>query len=140
MTRRGLGRKLVVAGAVVGAAMFACSSSSTTTDGKAVPDTVLTVDNYESWCSVAIASDNASSGSQQSIGDLAVGADVTLTATALQGFELGSNMWHDVNGDTGNGVSGTVHGTGSNAVSTAMITVGSAAACVWVCCPFTSGS
>jgi hypothetical protein len=47
------------------------------------------------------------------------------------------NMWHGVDGDNGSGVTGTVSGM----ASTAQVTIASnTAKCVWVCCPFASGS
>jgi hypothetical protein len=50
-------------------------------------------------------------------------------------------MWHHVDGTTGDvGIPGTQTGSGSAALSTTMVTVGSAAKCVWVCCPFTNGT
>ena len=92
----------------------------------------LTVLNYLSWCSVTVGSGSASASSSQVVNEAP--GTVTLSATALSGFKLGD--WHHTNGDTGTGDPGTVSG-GS---STAMVTMGSAAKCVWVCCPFTDGT
>jgi hypothetical protein len=45
-------------------------------------------------------------------------------------------MWHHVDGTTGNtGVDGNQVG-GSTGTSTAMVTMGTANKCVWVCCQF----
>jgi hypothetical protein len=49
-------------------------------------------------------------------------------------------MWHHTMGDTGNGETGIVTGSGVNTQSAAVAVVGSAAKCVWVCCPFPGGS
>jgi hypothetical protein len=92
--------------------------------------------NYLSWCSVAVADHAASSGASQTV-CVPPGA-VSLSATALTGFKLGTAPWHRTNGDQGSGEQGTIVGQGSAATSTATATV-SGAKCVWVCCEFAAG-
>ncbi|HEY5921568.1 MAG TPA: hypothetical protein VIV11_07850 [Kofleriaceae bacterium] len=94
----------------------------------------LTVKNTLVWCSVKVNNGAASSGAQQVV-NVAPGV-IPLSAEPLQGFILGTDMWHHTNGDTGNGEPGTVTGM----TSSAMVTVGAAPKCVWVCCPFPDGS
>ena len=131
-------RLTMFATAVACAAFIACgSSSSGTHDAPTTHDspgsgTPLMVLNYDAWCSVAVGSNAASSSSSQTVN--VTPGTITLTATALSGFILGD--WHHTNGDSGTGDPGTVSGS----MSTAMVTVGSAAKCVWVCCPFTNGT
>ena len=96
--------------------------------------TPLTVKNFDNWCTVT--------EDGHAIGDTAANVTpgtITLVAKANMGFQLGTDMWHDTAGDTGAGDTGTVAGTGSNATSTTTVVVGTTAACVWVCCPFTGG-
>ena len=99
----------------------------------------LTVKNYLSWCSVSVGGGTASTAAVQTK-VVPVSTAVPLTASpASAAFELGPNMWHHVDADTGNtGVPGTVSGTTSSATKTTPSTPGSA--CVWVCCPFTNGT
>ena len=92
----------------------------------------LTVKNYLTWCSVTVNGGAASSLAAQTV-SVAPG-DITLTASPNSGFMLG--LWHHTSNDNGSGDPGTVSGT----VSTATVTVGNAATCVWVCCPFTNGT
>ena len=133
-------RLTMFATAMACAAIIACSSSSPTThDAPATHDspgsgsgTPLMVLNFDSWCSVAVGSAAASSSASQTVN--VTPGTITLKATALSGFILGD--WHHTNGDSGAGDPGTVAG----GMSTAMVTVGSAATCVWVCCPFTGGT
>ncbi len=133
--------------ALGGLALAACGSSSggtggagggTTTStgtGAACSGTTpvaLTVKNYESWCSITVDSSPASSAAEDTV--CVPDGSVSVTATALSGFQLGD--WHGTAGDTGSGDPGTVSG----GTSTAMVTVSGSSACVWVCCPFTGGS
>lgn len=94
----------------------------------------LTVKNYVSWCEVSVDGRSPSTADVQVV-NVMPGA-ITLTATAATGFILGRDMWHHTDGDTGRGEAGSV----LNGVSTAMVTVGASAKCVWVCCPFPDGS
>jgi hypothetical protein len=100
--------------------------------------TALTVKNVLSWCSIA------ANGGTETTGDLVVHVppgEVTLTAKGAGQFVLGAQMWHHTDGTTDNtGVPGTVTGSGASATSTAKVTVGTTAKCVWVCCPFANGS
>jgi hypothetical protein len=110
----------------------------------------LTVKNYAEWCLVSIGSGSALIADVQTV-YVAPGM-YTLTATPNgSGFELGSNMWHHTDGDIGSGSgsgsgsgvgpgeAGSQTGSGSSAQSVAHVTVGSAAKCVWVCCPVNPG-
>jgi hypothetical protein len=126
-------------------ALAACGSSSSSSpdasgngsgSGSGSGGLQLTLKNYESWCSVAIGS-NATSASPSQTVNVSAG-EVTLVAIpAGSAFEIGGNMWRLVDGDSGSGVTGTVSGM----MSTAQITIDSnTAKCVWVCCPFASGS
>ncbi len=134
--------------AIVGTAValaYACGSSNSAkkdaaVDSKAIdaPGSgaiALTVKNYLAWCDVRVGS--AGTFSSASVQTVMVGAgQVALAARPLTGFELGSDMWHHVDGDTGNGFSGVQTGSGSAAQSDANVTVSTTGKCVWVCCPF----
>ena len=109
------------------------SSSGATTCSGATPVT-LTVVNADTWCSVSVAGGTASPGASQQV-CVAANSTVTVDATALSGFMLGTTPWHDVDGDTGSGVQGTLSGSGATQQSEAMVTVTTADKCVWVCCP-----
>ena len=100
----------------------------------------LTVKNYLSWCSVSVNGGTTSTMGMQTINVLP--GTIPLTATAASStFQIGTNMWHHTTGDTANtGETGTVSGSGVSAQSAATATVGSAAKCVWVCCPFVGGT
>jgi hypothetical protein len=95
----------------------------------------LTVKNYDLWCSVSVNGGTFSTNVQQLVNVLP-GTIQLAAKPASAMFELGPAPWHDTDGDTGSGELGTV----SNGTSSTTITVGSAAKCVWVCCPFTSGT
>ena len=101
---------------------------------------LLTVTNYLSWCSVSVNGGSASATAQQQV-FVQPGA-IALTATkANSTFEVGSDMWHHTDGDAGSGEKGNWSTNDpTTATSSATVTVGSAAKCVWVCCPFTSGT
>jgi hypothetical protein len=99
-------------------------------DGASCVD--LTVLNYLGWCSVSVAGAAASIAASQTV-CVPPGA-VSLSATALTGFKLGTAPWHRTDGDQGSGEQGTIVGQ----VSTAKATV-SSAKCVWVCCEFAAG-
>jgi hypothetical protein len=121
-------------------ALAACGSSSSpspdATGSGSGGGLQLTLKNYEAWCSVAIGS-NATSASPSQTVNVSAG-EVTLVAIpAGSAFEIGGNMWHFVDGDaSGSGVTGTVSGM----MSTAQVAISNASKCVWVCCPFTSGT
>ncbi|HTR50037.1 MAG TPA: hypothetical protein VMJ10_04965 [Kofleriaceae bacterium] len=127
---------------------YACGSSSSPGkvdgkpgDGKPVDGppgetAQLTVNNYESWCTVSINHDNATIMDTYTA-TVGLGAVTLVASPASETFELGSNMWHLVDSDGGSGIAGTQMGTGDTATSTATVTISSTAAkCVWVCCPF----
>lgn len=110
-----------------------------TIDSRIVPDAPantapLTVMNYLNWCEVSVDGGAASAASTQTVNVMP--GTITLTASAATGFILGPDMWHHTNGDSGSGEPGAVSG----GVSTAMVTVGTTAKCVWVCCPFPDGT
>jgi hypothetical protein len=136
-------RFLAIASLLVGCG----SSSSTTPDAHtgsgsgsgSGSGTALTVINYDVWCSVAVNGGTASTAAQQVV-DVSPGTITLVASPASSTFEIGGDMWHHTNGDTGSGETGTVAGSGTTATSTAMVTVGSAAKCVWVCCPFANGT
>jgi len=125
-------KSLLLLGAL---ALVACGGGSTP-----APDAgtvTLTVKNYLAWCSVTVAGGTPSSAAVQTA-QVDPGT-IPLSAVALSGFELGSDPWHDTAGDTGSGDPGTVTGSGQSASSATTVVVGSAAKCVWVCCPFSPG-
>lgn len=96
----------------------------------------LTVKNYLNWCSVTVNGGTASAAPQQQV--FVAPGTYTLTATkASAAFTIGPKMWHHTDGDTANMGE---DGTQASGTSTAMVTVGTAATCVWVCCPFTNGT
>ena len=96
----------------------------------------LTVKNYLAWCSVSVNGGATSPAAVQAV-NVPPGT-IPLTHVALAGFKLG--LWHHTSGDTdGGGDPGTVTGSGQSASSATTVVVGGTPACVWVCCPFTSG-
>ena len=97
--------------------------------------TVLTVLNYDLWCSVAVNGGAASTAASQTV-CVPASTNVALVATAVSGFQLGN--WHHTTGDTGSGDPGTVSGGMSTAHY--MSGTASAGACIWVCCPFPGGA
>lgn len=96
----------------------------------------LTLKNYLNWCKIGI---DGATPVQMATGtaNLAPGT-YNLVAQGATGFEIQPAMWHHVDGSTGNtGVDGTQTG-GASGTSTAMVTMGTTAKCVWVCCAFAS--
>jgi hypothetical protein len=84
----------------------------------------LTVKNYLSWCSVDVAGNTTSTATTQTVCVPANGT-VNLSATALTGFEVTTDDWHDVDSQ---------QLTGNNMTSKATKAIGGADTCVWVCC------
>jgi hypothetical protein len=140
---------VLVSIAVAACAGVACSSSSTTGSGGTGEGSgtgtgegsgtggacdTLTVNNFESWCSVAVNGEAASTSAKQTV-CVASGTKVSLVAKPAPNFILGSAPW--VSGTTGQGTE--TGGTGSGGTSTNSVTV-TGATCVAVCCPFPSGS
>jgi hypothetical protein len=130
------------------AVLAACGSSSNPqTDAAIPPDAkifqdaavpALTVKDYLAWCSVKVNNGAASTMTQVV---MPAAGPIPLVATAANStFKVGGNMWHHTDGDTGTGEPGTVSGTGINTMSTATVTFGTTAKCVWVCCPFQNGT
>jgi hypothetical protein len=108
------------------------TSTSTSSGGACVE---LTVKNYLAWCTVGVDGKAGAAGPSQTV--CVEPGEIALTATANPSFELGTDPWHDTDGDTGNGDPGTVSGTANN--TTIKITAGEAAKCVWVCCEGQNG-
>ena len=94
----------------------------------------LTVKNYLDWCSVSVGGGAFSADAVQVV-NVMPGTIPLVAQPASTMFELAPGMWHHTDGDAGTGDSGVVAGGQSSAVKT----VGTAPACVWVCCPFTTG-
>jgi hypothetical protein len=98
----------------------------------------LTVKNFDDWCLFGV---NGSTLARDSSDTFCVSpGTATVAAQAASGFILGPAPWHDTSGDTGSGDPGTVTGSGQTAIDTTTVVVGSAAKCIWVCCPFPGGS
>ena len=95
----------------------------------------LKVKNYLMWCSVEVnGSGTFSTASEQDVNVLP-GTIQLVAKPASTTFELDNSMWHHVDGTTGDtGISGTQ----ASGQSTAAITITTAGACVWVCCPFSA--
>lgn len=106
--------------------------------------TPLTVKNYLSWCNLKVNGGAESTASVQNV-NVTPGA-ITLVARGIgtaqtPTFIIGGNMWHHTDGDSGSGEPGTITaGAEPNGTSTATVTVGATAKCVWVCCPFPNGT
>jgi hypothetical protein len=124
--------KSVFSAIVLLGCLGACSSNGTaeTPDGghgvsadAACSGTMLTVKNFEDWCTFEINGTHSSSGPEEAV--CVPDGTVNLTATANSGFVLGSKPWNDTTTENG---------------GSATIKVSGAAACVWVCCPGTSGT
>ncbi len=140
------GRAIVIV-ATAAALAYACGSSSSTKQDAAVDSkqvdappgsgsVALTVKNYLSWCTVRVGSNGTFSTSAVQTVNTASGQVALSAKPASATFELGSDMWHHVDGDTGSGFSGVQTGSGATAQSDATVTVSTTAKCVWVCCPF----
>jgi hypothetical protein len=147
-------RILVIFGSTIGAVAIACGHSGTSshtdapplgvdaaTDARPIdapPGTfMLTVKNYSSWCSVQVGSNGTFTTTTPQMEFVAPSTVQLIAKRASATFELGSDMWHYVDGTTGDtGVSGTHTGSGIAATSEASVTVSNANKCVWVCCPF----
>jgi hypothetical protein len=106
----------------------------------------LTVKNYETWCTLTANGSPVATGSPGTTASstlcVALGT-VNLVASPLStSFELGPTPWHDTSGDHGSGDPGTQANLDAGVASTSSTTVAASgtSACVWACCPFTSGS
>jgi hypothetical protein len=94
------------------------------------------VKNVLDWCTVTIGQGAASS--DEVVTACVAPGTIALSASPLDAsFILGPAPWHDTVGDTGSGDPGTRPVSG---VSQTSVVVGATPVCVWVCCPFTSGS
>jgi hypothetical protein len=156
MMRASLGLVVILFGACGGddggtthhdAAVDTGAHADAPTDGKVFLDgppgtAPLTVKNYLSWCSVKV--NGAATGSTAGVITTNVmPGTITLVANpASSAFEIDGNIWHHTDGDAGSGEPGTITKDASDMTdqrlwsSTAMVTVGSSAKCVFVCCPF----
>jgi len=96
----------------------------------------LKVKNYISWCAVEVnGSGTFSTALEQDVNVLP--GTIQLAAKPMSStFELGSDMWHHVDGTSGD--TGIPGNAGAGGTTTATITITSAGACVWVCCPFSA--
>jgi hypothetical protein len=92
----------------------------------------LQIHNIISWCDVSVNGGTPSPSSLITANVLP--GEITVSAVAHMGFELGPTPWHDVDGDTGTGVQGTLSGSGQTQASAAKVTITTAGKCVWVCC------
>jgi hypothetical protein len=98
--------------------------------------TTLTVKNVLDWCTVQIGQ-GAASADEVLTACVAPGT-IALSASPLDAsFILGPAPWHGTAGDTGAGDPGTRPGDGTARTT---VVVGSTPVCVWVCCPFPTGS
>jgi hypothetical protein len=143
-------KMLIIVSTLSLAIAWGCGSDSTPakTDAKVFMDApgsgsgsqvLLTVKDAPTatpWCSVTIGTGAASTAGVVTAPITASGP-ITLKVSPQAGFKLDTGMWHDTDGDTGSGDSGTVAGTTST--TTVTVTAGTAK-CVWVCCPGTSGT
>jgi hypothetical protein len=111
----------------------AAPDANTTVPDGTPGSTQLTVKNFLSWCSVSVNGAAAATTATQTVTVDPGTIDLVATAASAT-FEIGPGMWHHTDGDTGTGDDGTVSGD----MSTAQVTVGADATCVWVCCPFAS--
>jgi hypothetical protein len=120
-------------GGMAGSSTGGAAGSTSTCSGST--PVALTIKNISSWCDVSVNGGAAWHDAEQTICVSQQDA-VNLSASPLSGFILGSTPWHDTDGDTGNGDPGTV----ANGASSTTETPTGTTDCVWVCCPFTSGS
>jgi len=147
---------LVSSGVLVAAFGLACShngnnqpdASGGGSDGSAVdastgsgtPDApagtyTLTVKNYQSSCSVQIGSGMFTTTTPQTT-DVGPSSVQLVAKAANMTLELGSDMWHYVDGTTDDtGIGGIRMGSGVDATSTAHATISNVNKCIWVCCP-----
>jgi hypothetical protein len=99
----------------------------------------LKVKNYSFWCAVEVNNSGTFSTALEQDVNVLPGAIALVAKPANSTFELGTDMWHYVDGTTGDtGVPGTQAGTGTSATSTTQITIVASGKCVWVCCPFSA--
>lgn len=106
-----------------GASGTAGSGGTAGNGGMCGSKVALTVKNFDAWCSFTVNGTDMSSSAQETV--CVSPGTVKLAATALPGFVLGSDPWHDT--DTHSGASATVKVT-------------SGTKCVWVCCPGSGGT
>jgi hypothetical protein len=109
------------------------SEATTTAEGGAA---ILTVMNFDSWCSVTINGGTASTLAVVTA-SVPVGSTATLVATPKNSsFIIGTDPWFGVTANDGGAAAGTDTGEGSTETSTATVVVGGVAQCVSVCCQF----
>jgi hypothetical protein len=100
----------------------------------------LMVKNYTGWCSVSVNGGASISSPFTQVVDLVPGTYSIQAIASGSMFEVSGNMWHHTDGDIGSGDPGQITQPGGVTTSTAMVTIGSAAVCVWVCCPANGGT
>ena len=98
----------------------------------------LTVHNYKSWCGVSINGSATFPTTDPQTVCVTPGTIALIEEPASNIFEVG--LFYGTTGDTGAGDPGTCTGTGSTEKCSTSVVVGSTPKCVFVCCPFTSGS
>lgn len=100
--------------------------------------TLLTVDNYVSWCTVSVNGGATSTDATRQF-CVTTGSTVNLSASPANGtFEIGTAPWHKTAGDTGSGDPGTQSGTGTSAKSVTTVVAAGKTQCVYACCPFSA--
>jgi hypothetical protein len=135
----------------------ACGSSNPAADAPVVHDTKpidaasvfmdgppgtapLKVLNFDAWCSIAVNGGATSTLATQLV-NVMPGSITLVAKRASSTFEIGPTTWHDTAGDTGgSGEQGMLAGSGADETSSTTVTVGTAAKCVWACCPFAAGN
>jgi hypothetical protein len=96
--------------------------------------TTLTVHNYDEWCTISINGGAFSIDDPQSV-QVAPGLIPLAAGPKNSGFELGP--WFHTAGDhDGGGDPGILDG----GISYTAVNVGTSAACVFICCPFSDGT
>jgi hypothetical protein len=110
----------------------------TPTDSKVFMDAppgtaTLTLKNYLNWCKIGI--DGATPVQMATATKNLAPGTYNVVASGATGFEIEANMWHHTDGDGGTGETGN-QPNGATGESTAMVTMGTTAKCIWVCCQF----
>jgi len=112
------------------------SASSSSTGGlscSGATPVLLTIKNYMSGCMVAVGANSTSTLPAQQV--CVADGKLTVAATpAGSGLQLGAPLWHDTDGDTGNGDPGTITGAPPMETSSTTVTASGSTKCAWVCC------
>jgi hypothetical protein len=125
-------------GADDGGTGYGSPAAGTTTSSPATSDgtTMVTVENFLNWCSVAINGGSASTDATVTA-SVAASTVATIVATpASSSFEIGPDPWFGVDQNGGAAADGTDVGSGPSESSTATVTMTQTGApqCVSVCC------